>query len=551
MNTDENFEHEVRKNQQELAARIGEPFDYIVCGAGTAGCVVAARLAEDPDLRILLIEAGGDDETELVQDPNRWPLTLGGELDWAFTTEPSQRVNGRALGYSMGKVLGGGSSINVSTWSRGHRADWDFYAAEVDEKAWSYRAVLDLYRTRIERWTGKPDTDYRGENGLVHVQPAQGPQPFSDRLLASAESLGLTRFSNANGRMMEAAAGCSLVDETVSNGRRKSIYRSYLYPRMAQRNLTVLMRAQVSRIVFENRRATKVEFEYHDAVFTAVATREIVLSLGAIHTPKVLMQSGIGPESELERAGIDRVQILEGVGRNLHDHVSIASVWASDGDVLGPSPRSETACFWTSRADLDSPNFYSYAISGAYLTPENSSPSALPAHCWTQVIGMRPQSRGSVHLTGPASTDKVRIEANYLAEEQDLTDLQSGLRFAREMATTPALAEFCKYQIAPNPFDLAGLTQYIRNGVTTFWHQSGTAKMGLDSLSVVDGKLRVHGVEGLRVADASVLPGVTSGNTMAPCVVVGEQAARFMRETVASNRSDMVGPDNSPLTLAH
>jgi choline dehydrogenase len=531
MVTNEEFDRRVLENQRELATGISTPFDFIVCGAGTSGCVVAARLAADPALRVLLIEAGGHDESELVQDPNRWPMTLGGELDWGFVAEGNPQLNGRAIGYSMGKVLGGGSSINVSTWSRGHQADWDFYAAEASDEAWSYRAVLDLYRNRIEKWAGDPDTAYRGEHGVVHVQPAQSPFPFSERLMAGAESLGVARFPNANGRMMEAAAGCALVDETVCDGRRQSIFRSYLYPMMAQPNLTVLTGAHVNRVLFDNRRATKVEFTFQGSVVKVEATREIVLSLGAIHTPKVLMQSGIGPASELALAGVPALQILEGVGRNLHDHVSIASVWASNGDVLGASPRSQTACFWKSRPELDSPNFYSYAISGAYLTPENALRADPPSHCWTQVIGMRPRSRGSVHLTGGAPADVVRIEANYLDDAQDLIDLKSGLHFVREMGNASALVGSSAHQVAPNSFESDDLEQYIRNGLTTFWHQSGTAKMGLDAMSVVDNRLKVYGVEGLRVADASILPRVTSGNTMAPCVVIGEQAATFLRET--------------------
>lgn len=526
--TDEKFAEQIRLNQSELAARIDLPFDFIVCGAGTSGCVVAARLAADPKLRILLIEAGGHDETELVQDPNQWPMTLGGEMDWGFVAEANPELNHRALFYSMGKVLGGGSSINVSTWPRGHQADWDLYAAEAGDEAWSYSAVLELYRSRIENWAGDPDPDYRGTRGRVHVQPAQQPAPFSGRLLAAAQSVGLARFPNANGRMMEAEGGCALVDETVCSGKRQSIFRSYVHPLMAQPNLTVLTAAHVTRVVFDGRRATAVEFHYQGKELKAEATREVVLSLGAIHTPKVLMQSGIGPEAELKHAGIPALQILEGVGRNLHDHVSIASVWASEGEVLGSAPRSQTACFWKSRPELDGPNFYTYAISGAYLTPENALRSDLPSHCWTQVIGMRPQSRGSIHLTGARADDPVKIDANYLADPQDLADLMSGLRFAREMGSASALAGLGGNQIAPSSFDPTDLAQYVRNGLTTFWHQSGTANMGGDPLSVVDSKLKVYGVDRLRVVDASILPRVTSGNTMAPCVVIGERGAEFL-----------------------
>src|SRR5215813_13482243 len=198
----DDFAARVRANQQQVAAKLPAKFDYIVCGAGTSGCVVAARLAADRKTQVLLLEAGGSDEAEVITNPNRWPMTLRSELDWGFVAEPNPNLNGRAITYSMGKALGGGSSINVSTWSRGHRADWDFYASESDDPSWSYEAVLDLYRQRIEAWTGRPDRDYRGSSGLVHVQSAADPHPFSFALLEAAESVGLQRFPNANGRIM-------------------------------------------------------------------------------------------------------------------------------------------------------------------------------------------------------------------------------------------------------------------------------------------------------------------------------------------------------------
>src|SRR5262250_1723006 len=184
------FAARVRVNQQKLASELKSHYDFIVCGSGTSGSVVAARLAADPNTDVLLLEAGGADETDLVTNPNRWPMTLGSELDWGFVTEPNPHLNNRAIRYSMGKVLGGGSSINVSTWSRGHRADWDFYASESGDPAWGYEAVLDLYRRRIEAWTGSPDPDYRGTDGVLYVQPAAEPHPFSIALLEGAESVG-------------------------------------------------------------------------------------------------------------------------------------------------------------------------------------------------------------------------------------------------------------------------------------------------------------------------------------------------------------------------
>src|SRR5262244_3544655 len=213
-------------NQQRLAANLRPHYDFVVCGAGTSGSVVAARLATDRTTQVLVLEAGGTDETDLIANPNSWPMTLGSELDWCFVAEPNPSLNGRAIPYSMGKVLGGGSSVNVSTWSRGHQADWDAYAAETGDPAWGYEAVLDLYRRRIEDWKGSPDPDYRGSGGPMHVQPAPDLHPFFSAVLEAAETTGLERFENPNGRMMEADGGCAVVDEIVKDGRRQSVFRS-------------------------------------------------------------------------------------------------------------------------------------------------------------------------------------------------------------------------------------------------------------------------------------------------------------------------------------
>lgn len=524
------FAERVRNNQKNLLREMGSRFDYIVCGAGTSGCVVAARLASDPNVKVLLLEAGGNDESDLISDPNRWPMALGSEFDWGFSAEPNPQLNGRAIPYSMGKGLGGGSSINVSTWSRGHKADWDFYAAETGQSAWGYENVLDLYRSRIERWTGLPDPQYRGVNGMVHVQPAADPHGFSEALLDGAQSVGLEHFPNANGRMMEKEGGCALVDETVASGKRQSVFRRYVYPLMERPNLTVLIGALVTQVVFDRKRAKGVEFRHHGKSIRVDATCEVIVSLGAIHTPKLLMQSGIGSEAELTRFGIPVVQSLPGVGQNLHDHISFSCGWENTDKLLPAVPRSQTACFWKSRDDLDSPNFYTYAIQGPAVTPEIASRFNPPAASWSLVVGMRPSSRGSVHLSGASPADPVRIEANYLAHAQDLNDLKAGLATARAIGNSMALRPYTGREIMPGQLEEKDLEQFFRDGVSTFWHQSCTAKMGRDEMSVVDGELKVYGIEGLRIADASVLPRVTSGNTMAPCVVIGEQAAIFLRQ---------------------
>src|SRR5262249_8883394 len=405
------------------------------------------------------------------------------------------QLNGRAIPYSMGKVLGGGSSINVSTWSRGHRADWDFYASETGESAWSYRAVLDLYRRLIEAYAGTPDPDYRGAEGMVHVQSVPEPHPFAHALLHGAESVGLKRFPNANGRLMEAAGGCALVDETVRDGLRRSIFRSYLYPRMAQPNVTVLTDALATRIRFEGRRAVGIEFHHRGRALRAYAVREVVLSLGAIHTPKLLMQSGVGGATELRRFGSPVRQALPGVGRGLHDHVAFGCIFENTDQVPPSGPRSQTACFWKTDATLDAPNFYAYSKQGPTATPENAARLEPPPASWTMMVGMRPRSRGAIHLTGSDPTAPLRIGANYLGDPQDLGDLVAGLRVVRDIAGSPALQPFTGREVAPGTSSTAELERFFRDGLGTFWHQVGTARMGRDAMSVVDARLNVHGLD--------------------------------------------------------
>jgi choline dehydrogenase len=524
------FRERVQLNQQKLASELKAHYDFIVCGAGTSGSVVAARLAADPEITVLVLEAGGTDETDLVSNPNNWPNALGTDLHWNFVAEPNPHLNGRAIPYSMGKVLGGGSSVNVSTWSRGHKADWNFYAAEAGDPAWSYEAILYLYRSRIEAWTGNPDPEHRGADGAVHLQPGANPSQFSLAYLEAGESAGLTRFPSVNGLMMEQEGGCALIDETVHDGARQSIYRSYLYPLMTQPNVTVLTGALAMRICFDHRRATGIEFEYQGRVVRAEAAREVILSLGAIHTPKLLMQSGIGDETELKRFGIPVLQALPGVGRTLHDHVAFGCVWENIDSTLPLFSRGHAVCFWKSTDSLDAPNFYAYGSHIPVITPQNAERFKLPASSWSLFVGMRPHSRGKISITGPNPEDPVKIDANYLGDPRDMKDLIAGLRMAREIGNSAALQPFRGREVAPGALEAPQLEQFFRDGLVTFWHQCGTARMGRDEMSVVDGQLRVYGVEDLRIADGSILPRVTTGNTMAPCVVIGEQAAAFLKQ---------------------
>src|ERR1700756_5585563 len=349
------FAERVRANQAKLTSELRPHYDFIVCGSGSSGSVVARRLAENPGVSVLLLEAGGTDDVPSVMEAGQWPANLGSDRDWAFQAQPNPHLNGRALPMNMGKVLGGGSSINVMAWSRGHKNDWDYFASEAGDPGWNYESVLKIYR-RIEDWHGAPDVKYRGTGGPVFVQPAPDPNPIAPAMLEGARSVGIPTFENQNGRMMEGTGGCSIMDVRIRDGKRQSVFRSYTFPYMDRANLTVLTHTLVTRITFEGKRATGVECIYNGKTHRISAGLEVVLSLRAIHTPKVLMQSGIGDEVELQRFGIPLVQHLPGVGQNFQDHPAIGCIWEYQKPLAPHNSASEATFFWKSDPSLDTPD---------------------------------------------------------------------------------------------------------------------------------------------------------------------------------------------------
>ena len=504
-------------------------YDFIVCGSGSSGSVVARRLAENPAVSVLLLEAGGSDDHPEVLDPLRWIANLGSERDWNFRAEPSPAVNGRCLPMDMGKVLGGGSSINALTWARGHASDWDFLAAETGDEGWSHAAVLDVYR-RIEDWRGTPDPAYRGTGGPMVVAPAPTPHPLVAALLDGARSVGIPTFESPNGRMMEGQGGAASRDMIACDGRRQSVYRSYVAPVLGQQNLTVFPEALVTRVSFSGRRATGVEILANGALHRIEAGQEVILSLGAIHTPKVLMQSGVGHEAELRRFGIPVVAHLPGVGENLQDHAGFSSVWeAGEARVPHDNP-AEATIYWPSAAGLTIPDMFVCQLGIPFASAENRAAFGMPAAGWTLHGAVaRPRSRGRVSLTGPGPLDPVRIESNLLSHPDDMAIAVACVELCRAIGNSAALRPFVGREVMPGELKGAELEHFIRNDALSYYHETCTAKMGRDEMAVVDGKLAVHGLEGLRIADGSVLPRVTIGNTMAPCVVIGERAAEIVK----------------------
>ena len=523
---EESFAGRVRVNQGLLAAALKPTYDFIVCGAGSSGSVVARRLAENPAVTVLLLEAGGHDCAPAVTEAGQWPANLGSERDWAFRAAPNPRLNGRAIPLAMGKVLGGGSSINVMCWARGHKNDWNHFADEASDPGWGYDAVLDIYR-RIEDWHGAAvDPAHRGTGGLVFVQQAPDPSPLAPATLDAARSLGIPTFENQNGRMMEGPGGAAIEDIRSRNGKRESVFRSYTYPIMDQTNLTVLTDALVTRVVIDGCRATGVEVSHHGATRTIKADSEVVLSMGSIHTPKVLMQSGVGDECELRRAGIPVRQHLPGVGRNLQDHVALYCVWEHRVPLQPRNTLSEAVVYWTT-SDSDTPDVYICQAEVPIGTEETIARFGMPGSGWTLAAGVaHPNSRGSVRLTGPNAGDPLHIDSNTFGDPADFKAALAAVELCREIGNSDPLRPFARREVMPGKLSGQELERFVRDAATSYWHMCGTAKMGRDSDSVVDASLRVYGIENLRVADASIMPRITTGNTMAPCVIIGERAAQ-------------------------
>jgi choline dehydrogenase len=523
---DAEFAREVEENQLRLRSALRATYDFIVCGSGSSGAVVARRLAKNPDVSVLLIEAGGGDNVPEVKMAAAWPRNLGSERDWGFTALPNPHLNGRAIPMSMGKVLGGGSSINVMLWARGHKSDWDYFAAAAGDPAWSYDSVLSIYR-KIENWQGTPDPARRGRDGLLYITPPIQPNPVATAMLDAATELGIPVFDDVNGSMMEGPGGAAYFNLRIRDGRRQSIFRSYTFPLMNQPNLTVLPGTMVTRVLIERGAVVGVECIAAGRRHSFQASQEVILSLGAIHTPKVLMQSGVGDAETLTSLGIPIVQHLPGVGANFQDHIMVTScIWEYPEPILPHGNGGEATIFAKSTPELDSPDIQLLQIQFPVLTPELAARHSIPAGSWGIFPALlRPHSVGRLRLTGAKPEDPIQIDSQILSDPADLTALRRCVEFARDVGNAQALRRFVKREVMPTGLDPAAMDNFIRDGVSTIWHQSCTAKMGQDDVSVVDSRLKVYGVDRLRIADASVMPRVPLANTMAPSVIIGEQAS--------------------------
>jgi choline dehydrogenase len=517
----------IASNQSQLRASLKRSYDYIVVGSGASGSVIAGRLAQNPATEVLLLEDGGSDLKPEILMTVLWFTNEGGKFDWSFNAERSVSVDGRSIHQAMGRVLGGGSSINGMVWARGHKNDFDYWAKEAGDSAWDYNHVLEIYK-RIEDWQGPADPTRRGTGGNVFVQPAPDPHPIAHAFLQGAASRGIATFDDQNGVMQEGNGGAAITNVRIRDGRRRNIPADYLYPIMHQRNLTVLTGAYVHRITFEGTAATGVEFEYRGEKRTIRASAEVILSAGAINTPKILMHSGIGNRSELGRFGINTISHRPGVGQNLQDHPIIGSVmWEGHEPIAGRNNSAEANFFTKSSPDIDTPDLHCWHVEGPYAS-EVTGRVAVPA-AWSISPGLvRPESRGLLRLQSADAREAIAIHSNMLSDPRDIVALRVGMKLCREIGNSEALRPYVKREILPGDVDGEALDALIRDGAISMHHPTCTAKMGTDDMAVVDAQLRVYGVKNLRVADGSIMPRVTTGNTHAPCVIIGERMAELL-----------------------
>jgi choline dehydrogenase len=518
----------VTTNQRALSAALKPEYDYIVCGSGAAGSVVARRLAENPDRSVLLLEAGGGDDISTVILAASYPLVRFPELFWRFDAIPEKELNGRSMTQLMGKVLGGGSSVNTMVWARGHKSDFDGWAAAAGDASWGYENALRLYR-KAEDWQGTLDPLRRGKGGPVWVQTAQNPCPLAPAMLEAAAAAGIPTFDDHNGAMMEDDGGAALANLIVKDGHRRNMPVDYLYPVMDQPNLTILTAALVHKVDLVGRKATGVTFEWQGKLRTVRAARETILSMGAFNTPRTLMLSGIGNEAELKRLGIPIVVHLPGVGQNFQDHSLVATcLWESPVNFTPNNNKAEATFFWKSSSTASAPDIQPFLIEVPHLT-ERHAEFALP-NAWSLSPSIiRPKSRGHFRLRSTRPTDAVDLTWNPIGDPEEMRILKFATELCREIGNSVEMREFAKRELLPAPVYKHNLEDFIRNGVTSYGHATCTARMGRDAMSVVDCDLKVHGIDNLRIADGSIMPEITSGNTMAPCVLIGENAAEKLQ----------------------
>jgi len=504
-------------------------YDVIVVGAG-AGAVVARRLV-DAGASVLLVEAGGEDVNPAIHDPARAHELWFSDEDWAYWTLPQEGCGGRRLHIPRGKVLGGSSSLNGMIYIRGAHADYDHWAY-LGNSGWGYRDVLPFFK-RSEDFDGG-ESEYHGVGGPLPVLTRYEPHPLNAAFVAAAGEAGVPFNPDHNGAGIEGAGFAQL---TVRGGTRRSTAAAFLGPVLGAETLTVRTNTLARRLLFDGDRCGGVELLRAGKIETALAGSEVILAAGTIESPKLLMLSGIGKPEELRRHRIDVLVDLPGVGENLHDHFLAPLIYATPKPVppVGESIHQlHSHLFWHSKSGLAAPDLQPLCFHVPMYGQEWMSG---PPDAFTMMAGViRPASRGSIRLASSDPADAPLIDPAYLGCVADLDALVAAAELCREMSRQPALAEWVAEELYPgsDASDAKGLRDYLRRALVTYHHQVGTCKMGIDASAVVDPELRVYGTTGLRVADASIMPAVTSGNTYAASILIAEKAADFAKASLGS-----------------
>ncbi|WP_121631932.1 GMC family oxidoreductase [Tropicibacter alexandrii] len=523
-------------------------YDYIVTGGGSAGCVLAARLSEDADVSVLLLEAGGRDGNFLFHWPAGFAKMTKGIASWGWSTVPQKHMQGREIWFTQAKVIGGGSSINAQIYTRGNALDYDAWSEAHGCDGWSYREILPYFR-RAES-NERFNDDFHGIEGPLGVSMPRATLPVCDAFIRAAQEYGMPYNPDFNGRTQR---GVGFYQLTQRDARRSSAAVAFLKPAESRPNLTVMTGAQATRVVVEKGRAVGVEVRHGGQTRTMRAAREVIVSSGAIGSPRLLMLSGIGPADHLRSVGVDVVHDLPGVGANLQDHIDICTIselsgphsydgwdrlhktiWAGLQYLMfksGPAAASlfETGAFWYADEAARSPDIQFHLGQGSGI--EKGIAKIDGAGITLNSAFMRPRSRGTVRLASSDPMAAPLIDPNYWSDPYDLDMALKGLEMAREILLQPALSGFVRKEVLPGPgvTRRSDLFDYACRMAKTDHHPVGTCKMGHDGMAVVDPTLKLHGIDGLRVCDASIMPVINSSNTNAPTIMIGEKGADLIR----------------------